>query len=211
MPGIKTAEVVTIIYTHQQLGLANMHLLNVRVSTQANRGLSTAQELNWHERVDLVTRSVHWSRAPASQWLAAASETRAVGARSVFDTSLFQRCCSRTAVRANWSSVQFRSCAVNKSSRIQAYITVATSRKRATKPRRTRWARRNDKLLDYCQNGSGAKLTTELDAGQSPTLARTDASLAAGVLKISSVDKTNKNRLPWQRPLSDRKFGLSRV
>jgi len=136
MPGIKTAEVVTVIYTHQQLGLANMHLLNVRVSTQANRGLSTAQELNWHERVDLVTRSVHWSRAPASQWLAAASETRAVGVRSVFDTSLFQRCCSRTAVRANWSSVQFRSCAVNKSSRIQAYITVATSRKRATKPRR---------------------------------------------------------------------------
>ena len=43
-----------------------------------------------------------------------------------------------------------------------------------------------------------------LDAGQSPTLARPAAPLATGVTKISTVDKTNKNWLPRQSPLSDR-------
>jgi len=45
----------------------------------------------------------------------------------------------------------------------------------------------------------------KLDARQSPTLSRPAAPLAIGVTKISSVDKTNRNWLPWQRLLYHRK------
>jgi len=37
----------------------------------------------------------------------------------------------------------------------------------------------------------------KLDAGQSQTLARLDVLLATGMTNISSVDKTNKNWLPY--------------
>jgi len=44
-----------------------------------------------------------------------------------------------------------------------------------------------------------------LDSGQNPTSARLAVPLAACVQKIYSVNKTDKNWLPWQRPLRDRK------
>jgi len=46
---------------------------------------------------------------------------------------------------------------------------------------------------------------TSKTARQSPTLAYPAAPLATGVMKISSVDKTNRNWLPWQRLWRDQK------
>jgi len=40
-------------------------------------------------------------------------------------------------------------------------------------------------------------------AGQSPTSACPEAPLATDVTKISSVDKTDKNWLPWHSPFKD--------
>jgi len=51
--------------------------------------------------------------------------------------------------------------------------------------------------LMYCKRTR--QKNSELDAGQSPALARPDAPLATGVTKISSVHRTDKNWLPWQR------------
>jgi len=77
----------------------------------------TAHELNarnWPEQVDPVTRRIYWSRASALRLyflLIGCSETRTVSVRLVLNTCipmwLF------TLDFANWSSVQFSSCAVN--------------------------------------------------------------------------------------------------
>jgi len=47
----------------------------------------------------------------------------------------------------------------------------------------------------------------ELAPGQSPTLARPDTPLTA----CAQRRPTNENRLPWQRPLSDRKTNFRLV
>jgi len=53
--------------------------------------------------------------------------------------------------------------------------------------------------------------SSQLDARQSPTLARPAAPLATGVTKISFLDKTNNNRLSRQRPLRDLKTNFASI
>jgi len=66
-------------------------------------------------------------------------------------------------------------------------------------PKGTRGSRANAELPRRSK-----RKPIKLDTGQSPTLARPAAPLAAGVAIISSVDKINKSWLPWQRSLWDK-------